>query len=764
MCWGWFVLRWNRMCTGCRAWKGKYPTRGVCPRCQYEAHLNTDGLCKPCLQAIRAEDDAEWALALDTARPRHLQLLLGTGRDNANQARPLSRGSGHGPRVGEEWRLKLKQQRETPGKPSAVLQPQTWGQIPLFTLPRTLTDATARAISGRPVPGWEQTRTALSEMASEHGLTTAWQFKVGEMVRLALAIREAEGTQLLPEAMLRDLPSNGDAVRLILLRTGLLEAAPQPIRFSRTDQPSTRYITVPAPPHGRLPRSCRDCDAWMPSDHRALRCHPCRHWRERYERGQCSRCRRGERPLRDGRCRTCHPYRLLDEAQPSTAAFTQLLFDLPAGIGGPVPPFPVEKPPRDADEQAPAWQTCHGQQALFTIRREWTPVLTRLRGKPRAELSLTRAAQRLVDEFAQLRKEQRSPDYDKNIHTLTILVYWLGAATAIYERDVHDLARLDPNLAAKPVCQFLRARGLLLDDPALHQDVDRLWIESALSALPEQVAGEVRTWVTVQRGLGRRDGGARGYDGIRRYLVVLQPILTVWTRAGVTTLRQITRDHVGDAVDALSGHARRYLAICLRSLFKTLKRQRVIFRDPTRQLPVGDLNGVPRSVPSDVLAGLLDQVTIPLGRLVIALAAVHAMTGNDIRMIMTTDLNLARGTLEIRNGLLRHIVYIEEFTHRLATEWLAYRHQRWPASTNPHLLVSQKTALDPDHPAVSMGMLHGILPKGLTLDALRQDRILHEAFETADPLRLMRLFGITERTAMRYVTASHPHRTAKLPR
>ncbi|MET9511991.1 hypothetical protein ABZX62_26640 [Streptomyces flavidovirens] len=49
------------------------------------------------------------------------------------------------------------------------------------------------------------------------------------------------------------------------------------------------------------------------------------------------------------------------------------------------------------------------------------------------------------------------------------------------------------------------------------------------------------------------------------------------------------------------------------------------------------------------------------------------------------------------------------------------------------------------------------------LSGLRQDRILNEAAESADLLRLMRLFGITEQTAMRYVTAAHPERTAKMP-
>ncbi|MFF3642649.1 hypothetical protein [Streptomyces sp. NPDC002564] len=105
---------------------------------------------------------------------------------------------------------------------------------------------------------------------------------------------------------------------------------------------------------------------------------------------------------------------------------------------------------------------------------------------------------------------------------------------------------------------------------------------------------------------------------------------------------------------------------------------------------------------------------------------------------------------------MRHTLYLEELTHQLAVDWTAYRHQCWPASTNPHLLVSQVSAVDPDHPAVSMGLLSAALPRGLTLSGLRQDRILNEASESADPLRLMRLFGVTGQTAMRYVTVAHP--------
>ncbi|MGA5418085.1 hypothetical protein [Streptomyces pseudogriseolus] len=164
------------------------------------------------------------------------------------------------------------------------------------------------------------------------------------------------------------------------------------------------------------------------------------------------------------------------------------------------------------------------------------------------------------------------------------------------------------------------------------------------------------------------------------------------------------------------------------------------------------------------MAGLMDQAKTPLSRLVIALVAIHALPGEELRTIRTTDLNLARSALEVRRGMLRHTLYLEESTHRVACDWLVYRHHRWPASTNPYLLVSQKTALDQDHPVVSRTLLRRSLPKDVTLVGLRQDRILNEAFTAGDPLKLMRLFGITAQTAMCYVAAAYPERTPRLPR
>jgi hypothetical protein len=49
-------------------------------------------------------------------------------------------------------------------------------------------------------------------------------------------------------------------------------------------------------------------------------------------------------------------------------------------------------------------------------------------------------------------------------------------------------------------------------------------------------------------------------------------------------------------------------------------------------------------------------------------------------------------------------------------------------------------------------------PLGVGPSVLRQDRILDEARHTADPVHLMRVFGISVHTAMDYVYAAHPER------
>jgi hypothetical protein len=51
----------------------------------------------------------------------------------------------------------------------------------------------------------------------------------------------------------------------------------------------------------------------------------------------------------------------------------------------------------------------------------------------------------------------------------------------------------------------------------------------------------------------------------------------------------------------------------------------------------------------------------------------------------------------------------------------------------------------------------------VTLRAVRADRILDEARETEDPVHLVRVFGISVTTAMKYIYTAHPHRGGPVP-
>ena len=116
-----------------------------------------------------------------------------------------------------------------------------------------------------------------------------------------------------------------------------------------------------------------------------------------------------------------------------------------------------------------------------------------------------------------------------------------------------------------------------------------------------------------------------------------------------------------------------------------------------------------------------------------------------------------------RRESARHTVYLDGLTHALLIAWLRERRRRWPRSANRHLLLSQQTAVM-DAPVSIMVMNEIFRPLGISPSKLRQDRILDEATHTADPIHLMRVFGIAAATAMRYVYAAHPERRSTLPR
>jgi site-specific recombinase XerD len=248
----------------------------------------------------------------------------------------------------------------------------------------------------------------------------------------------------------------------------------------------------------------------------------------------------------------------------------------------------------------------------------------------------------------------------------------------------------------------------------------------------------------------------------RNYLAYLLPVLTGWA-SQYTSLREVTRHDILDAVDARHGPVIQHRIVALRSLFRALRQERVIFRDPTRGISLPAPARLPQPLPADRVAGLLNRAADPAARLAVALVAIHAVPEADLVRIQTADLDLASATLTIRRGLQRRVIYLDEVTTALASRWLRHRHERWPDSRNPHLLVNQQTAADtsPVGPTMIQTMFE---PLGVRPTRLRQDRILDEARHTADPVHLVRVFGINESTAINYVHAAHPGRQSVIPR
>jgi hypothetical protein len=180
---------------------------------------------------------------------------------------------------------------------------------------------------------------------------------------------------------------------------------------------------------------------------------------------------------------------------------------------------------------------------------------------------------------------------------------------------------------------------------------------------------------------------------------------------------------------------------------------------------VADVEALPAPLPSDRLTGLLERTNQPAMRLIIALVAIHALTRHEVRHLRLDDLDLAHGRLTVRRNGVNHVVYLDPTTYQLTRHWLQERRRRWSRTTNPYLQVNAHTAPDKRHPpngAISIS--RPLQQLGLGTRQLRTDRILNEARHSADPVSLIRIFGITVTTAMRYLRAAHPERASIPPR
>ncbi|MER6631852.1 hypothetical protein ABT301_27180 [Streptomyces sp. NPDC000987] len=294
--------------------------------------------------------------------------------------------------------------------------------------------------------------------------------------------------------------------------------------------------------------------------------------------------------------------------------------------------------------------------------------------------------------------------------------------------------------------EVLDRLGLFADDRA--PAVDR-WLERKLDGMPPGIHHAVEAWVRTLL-----DGGPRSEPRSRHtawaYLGEIQPVLLEWS-SRYDHLREVTREDIIAVRDAVTGKQRESRIVALRSLFRHAKKNGQIFRNPTIRIRVPrQTGGVLQALVQADIDEAVATATTPDIRLIVALAAVHAARPKTIRTMQLEDVDLGNRRITVGG----HVRPLDDLTHRAVLEWLDHRRNRWANTANPHLLITQKTAVELG-PAGKLWTTRATRNLTATLERLRVDRQLEEALtHGADPLHLALVFGIDEKTAIRYADSA----------
>ncbi|WP_327135393.1 site-specific integrase [Streptomyces sp. NBC_01343] len=392
------------------------------------------------------------------------------------------------------------------------------------------------------------------------------------------------------------------------------------------------------------------------------------------------------------------------------------------------------------------------QLALFEAPpRDWSRLRTT------SPPALTTSAADLVTAFSAYMNGRgwNTASFSGSVRTLRIVTGHLGADTPIRESDIRALVTTGVNLHGARVLNYLRLRGLLEAQPPNDLSVARARQYASTISSPA-FAAAVHTFIDVLLGQGSKPSRARSSKTVENYVAAVLDTIEAWGTQGLSDPREITKKHIEDALKQLRGDQARRLHSALRTLFRALKRERLVFRDPARSISLTSNRPVPTGLPSDRVDGLLDRIEDPRERLTVALVAIYAVLPGQLVQLKTTDFDRSKGRLR-RPGRVDHVVYLDEFTRRLATAWELHRFHRWPDSSNPHLFVNRNTAVDDSGPPISTAAVQLLFQRvGLPAGRLRADRIVDEARHSADPVRLMELFGLSTYSATRYVLSAHP--------
>lgn len=508
--------------------------------------------------------------------------------------------------------------------------------------------------------------------------------------------------------------------------------------------------------------TCRDCYAWgIVSRKNHGRCGSCVHWARQYPTGTCATCGRDVALHPTGHCRLCwrqatlirrdHGPVTVEEANKHGQ---QLFFASMVKIQVTIrslsrPPPTAPQPTSPPTTTRSLWQRTNKQLPLLYLPRDFRAGHERGFPEPPDSALVAILSQELADYAT---RHGWQPEVAKRarraMHKLLSIQDHPGDKIKVSQ--LTELNRI--NLPILRIRDFLAAHDLLDDDTVPALDA---WFVGKTADLPEPMRDELRRWrdilwhgsATAPRSHPRQP------NTIQRRLNAAQTILRGWAiDNGYESLREIKRTDVLAALDTIPAGTQRYSAAsALRSIFKTLRAHRVVFRDPTLHIRLG-ANFYRTIVPGDLAAirESLHSSDVTTAALT-ALLAFHALRSGQLRTLKRTD---------VRDGRLfltdRAIPLAEPVRARLAS-YLDYRDARWPNTANPHLFIHVHIA-----GGVTPASNKWIATKiGTSARSVRTDRIIQEVQASGgDVRRICDMFGLTVHGAAPYLAVlEHPDLT-----
>jgi site-specific recombinase XerD len=499
------------------------------------------------------------------------------------------------------------------------------------------------------------------------------------------------------------------------------------------------------------PASCLSCSAWglLPGRY----CAACSSFAQNHPTGVCAGCDRGV-PLKKDYCRLCWCQASLQARGEVTVLGPylarvrdhQLFFAWMHKPRQPGPPLgkhgrrSARPRPTPALPRSPI--TGWVQPRLFDMPRDFT----RFDRRQHAELDnpWLAWARHTAHTLGEARGWTRWVASDVDRALVILLSHHVEGETIRYSELFPALRAR--GLSVERTVEVLTELELFDDDrvPAFER-----WLDRKLIDLAQGIRRDTEAWLRLLREGGPRN---RPHDlnTVWAYLNEIQPLLLKWSTRH-DHLREVTREDILTSTNSLHGNKRHHTLSVLRSLFRHCKKTGTIFRDPTARIRVGrqDYAVVQPLQPAEVRAALAAAAT-PSARLALALAAIHAARPKAIRELLLDDIDLGNHRLIIAG----HARPLDEYTRQAILDWLDYRRSRWPNTANPHLILSQQSALETG-PVSKVWITNALRGLTATLERLRVDRQLKEALTHGpDPLHLATVFGINEKTAIRYATTA----------